>query len=213
MVDIAAVAEDAAKGAAMGSVVPGIGNIVGAVGGAALGLIGDSSVSRWLFGSTGAKVAQQAVAAVQSVTGTTDPAAQDAVLAKDPKLAVQLKIQLAQIAAAQEQAQRQAEIDTFKAQLADVQNARAQQVDLAKAGSRVQWAPAMVSLVVLATFGAVMWAALTHSMPPGSETILNVLMGMLGTGFAAVVNFWLGSSSDSHVKTQMLYRSTPAPHA
>lgn len=213
MVDIAGVAEDAAKGAAMGSVVPGIGTVVGAVGGAALGLIGDSDVSKWLFGSKGAAVAQKAVAAVQSVTGTADPAGQDAALAKDPQLAVQLKLQLAQIAAQQDAAARQEELATLQARLKDVQDARAQQLGLAKAGSRVQWAPAIVSVVVLATFALVMWAALTRQLPPGSETILNVLMGMLGAGFTAVLNFWLGSSSDSHRKTDLLFQSSPPPGA
>ncbi len=210
MTDFAAVAEDAMKGAAAGSVVPGVGTAIGALGGAAVGLLGDSGVMKWLFGSNGATVARQAVGVVQAVTGTADPAAQDAAIG-DPKVAAALRLQLAQIAAQQEAAARQDDLATLKASLADVQNARAQQVALAKAGSNTQWAPAVVSLVVLATFGVVMWAALTRSLPAGSETILNVLLGMLGTGFAAVVNFWLGSSSDSHRKTEMLFHSTPTP--
>jgi hypothetical protein len=50
-------------------------------------------------------------------------------------------------------------------------------------------------------------------MPSGSETILNMLLGTLAAMATAVVSYWVGSSSDSVQKTDMLFRSAPPPHA
>lgn len=108
---------------------------------------------------------------------------------------------------------RMAELGLEPARLdaADRQSARGQTVSLAQAGSAVQWAPAVVSLVVLATFGLVMWAALSRGLPPGSETILNMLLGTLAAMATAVVSYWVGSSAGSAAKTDMLFRSQPPP--
>jgi hypothetical protein len=94
--------------------------------------------------------------------------------------------------------------------LKDVADARAQTVALAQAHSTVQWAPAIVSAVVLSTFGTVMWLALTRSLPAGSETILNMLLGTLAAMATSVVSYWVGSSAGSAQKTDLLYRSNPA---
>jgi hypothetical protein len=167
-------------------------------------------IGKWLFGSTGEKTAQAVAQVVQRVTGTSDEAVAQQVIARDPQVAAQLRLELARLAAQQEQAARQAELDTLRAQLGDVQDARRQTVALAQAKSAVQWAPAVVSCVVLATFGVVMWAALTRQLPAGSETILNMLLGTLAAMATSVVAYWVGSSSGSERKTDLLYHSTPA---
>ena len=167
-------------------------------------------LGKWLFGTAGEKTAQAVAQVVQTVTGTPDATGAAAVLARDPAAAAKLRLALAQIAAQQEQAQRQDDLATLQAQFADVQDARRQTVALAKSGSAVQWAPAVVSFVVLATFGAVMVAALTRSLPAGSETILNMLLGTLAAMATSTVAYWLGSSSGSDKKTELLYHSMPA---
>jgi hypothetical protein len=168
-------------------------------------------------GESVAAAVVQAAAAVAGVAPGTDPAAvAAAVPGLDPDKRVALQVQLAQIAA-QREAQlqaaadrtRQAELDGIKAQLADMASARGQTVALAQAGSAVAWAPAVVSFVVLATFGTVMWGALTRAMPSGSETILNMLLGTLAATASAVVSYWVGSSAGSAQKTDMLFRSAP----
>ncbi|MBF6592447.1 MAG: hypothetical protein IVW57_18205 [Ktedonobacterales bacterium] len=167
-------------------------------------------LARWLFGPRAEATTQAVAQAVQAVTGTPDEQAAQQVLARDPQVATQLRLQLAQIAASAEQAARQAELDGLAAQLKDVADARAQTVGLAQARSPVQWAAPVVSVVVLATFGAVMWAALTRALPPGSETILNMLLGTLAAMATSVVAYWVGSSAGSATKTDMLFRSSPA---
>jgi len=168
-------------------------------------------IGKWLFGAKGGDVAGAVAQVVQTVTGTGDETVAQQVLARDPQAAATLRLQLAQLAAQQEQAARQAELDEMDARLKDVQDARAQTVGLARAGSAVQWAPAVVSFVVLATFGVVMWAALTRSLPSGSETILNMLLGTLAAMATSVVGYWVGSSAGSAQKTDLLYHSTPSP--
>ena len=166
-------------------------------------------IGKWLFGDTGAKTATAVAQVVQSVTGTTDEQVAKESIASNPQLAAQLRVQLAQLAAQQEQAARQADLDQLGAQLKDVADARAQTVALAQAKSPVQWAPAIVSFVVLATFGVVMWCALNKTLPTGSETILNMLLGTLAAMATSTVAYWVGSSSGSAQKNDMLYRSTP----
>ncbi len=166
-------------------------------------------IGKFLFGAAGEKTASAVAQVVQSVTGTTDEAVASQAIAGNPQLAAQLRVQLAELAAGQEQAARQAELDTLTARLKDVQDARAQTVSLAKSGSAVAWAPAVVSFVVLATFGLVMWAALTRALPAGSETILNMLLGTLAAMATSTVSYWVGSSAGSAQKTDMLYRSAP----
>jgi hypothetical protein len=166
-------------------------------------------IGKWLFGTTGATVATAVAQVVQTVTGTDDTTAAQQVIARDPNVAAQLRVQLAQLAAQQEQAAAQATLDALKAQIGDVQNARSQTVALAQAKSAVAWAPPIISAVVLVTFGLVMWAALTRSLPAGSETILNMLLGTLAAMATSVVGYWVGSSAGSDRKTDLLYNSTP----
>jgi hypothetical protein len=166
-------------------------------------------IGKWLFGSKGEQTAAAVTQVVQSVTGTTDDAAAQQLIARDPQVAAQLRLQLGQLAAQQEQASRQADLDTLKAQLGDIASARAQTVSLASTRSFVQWAAPIVSIVVMSTFGAVMGLALTRSLPVGSETILNMLLGTLAAMANSVVCYWVGSSAGSSQKTDLLYRSAP----
>ena len=73
--------------------------------------------------------------AVKAITGTEDPEKAAAVLAADDQKTAELRVALAKIAADSAAADRQAEIEDFKASLADVSSARQQTVDLAKSGS------------------------------------------------------------------------------
>jgi hypothetical protein len=170
-------------------------------------------IGKWLFGDKGEATAAAVAQVVQTVTGTTDNAVAQQVIARDPAVAAQVRVQLAQLAAQAEQAARQADLEALKAQIGDVQNARAQTVALAQGHSAVQWAAPLVSAVVLATFGLVMWEALNHAFPAGSETILNMLLGTLAAMATSVVGYWVGSSAGSARKTDLLFNSSPATAA
>lgn len=199
--DISKIAFDAAKGAAAGSVVPGIGTALGAVGGVVLDLAPE--VGRWLFGAGAESTISAVQSAVGAVTGTQDPAAQTAALA-DPEKAAALRVELAQIAAEREAAAGQADQAALVSQLSDVAGARATTVQLAQAGSSMAWGAPAVSVLVMLTFGGVVSIALTQAMPAGSETILNVLLGTLGAMATNVVGYWVGSSAGSARKDARL---------
>ncbi len=195
------ITEDAAKGAAAGSVVPGIGTALGAVGGIVLDLAPE--VGRWLFGSDSAPVMTAVQSAITTVTGTSEVAAQAAALS-DPDKAAALRVELAKIAAGQEVAAATASQAALAAQLSDIASARALTVQLAQSGSRIAWGAPVVSLVVLLTFAIVMTIALTRTIPSNAEPVLNVLMGTLGAMATSVVGYWVGSSAGSARKDEHL---------
>ena len=161
-------------------------------------------LAKWLFGSTAAKTTQAVAQAVETVTGTSDAEAAQALLARDPAAAVQLRMQLAQIAAAQQAEADTAQLDTLKASFADIANARAQTTALAGQHSIIAYGAPLTSVLVLVTFGAVMTVALTQQMPAGSETILNMLLGTLAAMATSVVSYWVGSSAGSARKDARL---------
>jgi hypothetical protein len=201
--DILKLGEDAAKGAAAGSIIPGFGTALGAAGGVALDLA--PQLGQWLFGPQADATIQAVQTAVQTVTGATEATAQVAALA-DPDLAGQLRLQLASIAAQSAAASAKANQDALAAQLADIANARSTTLDLAHAGSTMAWGAPAVSVIVLITFGSVMALTLFHSLPAGAEPILNVLLGTLGAMATSVVSYWVGSSAGSARKDDRLAR-------
>ncbi|MGC8476586.1 MAG: hypothetical protein ACP5NP_09560 [Acetobacteraceae bacterium] len=203
MVDIADALAAGAKGAAAGAVGGPIGAAVGGLGGLVMDLA--PQLGSWLFGSSGGKAAAAVASAVQSVTGTSDADAAMAAIEKDPKAAAALRIKLAQIAADAESERRKQDLASLQAQLADVAGARAQTEALAKDGSAIAWGAPVISVVVLATFGLVMWVALTRAMPAGSAPILNVLLGTLAAMATSVVSYWVGSSMGSSAKNRTIH--------
>ena len=192
--DLFKLTADAAKGAAAGSLVPGIGSALGAVGGIALDLAPE--LGQWLFGSNADATVRAVQDAVATVTGATDGAAQVAALT-NPEVAAQLRLHLASIAAERAATAAKVNQEALVAQLADVANARAATLGLAQAGSPMAWGAAIVSTIVLLTFGSVMALALVRSLPANAEPILNVLLGTLGAMSTSVVSYWVGSSAGS----------------
>ena len=190
--DLSNMMEDAARGAAAGSVFPGVGTALGAVGGIVLDLAPE--VGRWLFGPEAATTVSAVHAAVSTVTGSPDPDIQAASLA-DPGKAAALRVELARIASERAAAAATSDHAALVAQLGDVANARATTVQLARDGSSIAWGAPTVSVVVLLTFAGVMGVALTHTMPAGAEPVLNVLIGSLGAMTTSVVSYWVGSSA------------------
>lgn len=66
------------------------------------------------------------------------------------------------------------------------------------------WASAAVSLLVLALFGAMAALALFRTIPPGSEPIMNTLLGTLSAMAMTVISYWVGSSAGSARKDERL---------
>jgi hypothetical protein len=172
----------------------------------ALSLLPD--LGRWIGGERGADVASRAAGVVRAVTGTDDPAeAQRALDALPPEEAASLRIRLAEIAAAAEADVRAAELETLRATLADIAGARAQTVDLARAGSGVQWSASIVSFIVLLAFAVMSWAILTMAVPAENREAAMLMLGALSSYAGAAVAYWLGSSAGSAAKNTLMMRS------
>jgi hypothetical protein len=114
-----------------------------------------------------------------------------------------------QAALTEAEAKMNAEVEKFKAQLADVQDARATGLEYAKADSRIQWAPSVVSVIAVAGFCLFSYMAIVR--PTGADRdVLMYLLGIWSGAFLTVLNFWLGSSSGSQDKSDKLAALTAA---
>ena len=142
------------------------------------------------FGGHAEAVVGKVAKAATAVFGTDDAGAVEAQASADPAKAEAFANKL------------QAETDSLKAELADVENARATTVALAQAGSSIAWGAPVVSLAVTLGFIAILATMTLHALP--DSAVVNVLVGTLATAFGSVVNYWLGSSAGSQVKTQHL---------
>ena len=107
------------------------------------------------------------------------------------------------------------EVERFKAQLEDVQDARATMVALEKEKSPIKWgAPVVSVLVVAGFFSCVMMLFIVKiDLPPNVAQLLNVLFGVLIPAFGQVINYWLGSSAGSNDKTATIAAMATKPIA
>lgn len=88
-------------------------------------------------------------------------------------------------------------------QLADVEGARQMQV------AKPSPVPAVLSIIITLGFLGILSAMLAGVDVTENQAFL-ILIGSLGAGYTQVLNFWLGSTRDSHDKTALLAQSVPA---
>jgi|SRR5215218_5784830 len=99
-------------------------------------------------------------------------------------------------------ARLEAETAQLQADLADVQSARTNALQLAQAGSMLGYAPAVLSVLIVFGFILLTGAMLFKSVP--DSNVAMVLFGTLSTAFGQVLSFWLGSSKGSRDKDALL---------
>jgi lysozyme family protein len=166
-----------------------------------------------IAGDKAGTVAAAVSQTVTDITKTTDPAEAMKTLQSDAQAASDLRARLAQIALNAQQAQndeadrtRQDTLATLQAALGDTKDARGGMVALAAAHSGIAWGAPVVSLVVTIGFFAILALLVFYSRAISADSgatvtqILNISVGTLATGFATVINFWLGSSQGSRSK-------------
>lgn len=104
------------------------------------------------------------------------------------------------------EAKMNAEVEKFKAQLADVQDARGINLEFAKINSQIQWAPAAVSILVAVGFFGTLWILLKAGVNFNDTVgqVLLILVGSLVAYMNQVVNYWLGSSAGSQGKSDQI---------
>lgn len=111
-----------------------------------------------------------------------------------------------QAALTEAEAKMNAEVEKFKAQMADIQDARSTTVKLDSQGSSIKWGAPVISVVIVIGFFSVMTLLfiVRTDFAPSTVTLLNVLFGALIPAFGQVCNYWLGSSAGSANKDQLL---------
>lgn len=89
-----------------------------------------------------------------------------------------------------------------KLALEQTAGARSLQMDLVKAGNPLQWAPAVMSVVVTLFFASSLLLMLFHEPPKDDRyrELINICIGALVAGFSTVISYWLGSSQGSRDK-------------
>jgi lysozyme family protein len=179
---------------------------------------------RLIAGDKAGNVAATVSKAVSDVTNTTDPVAAQKALDADPAAAADLQAKLAQIAVDAQKAQndeadkqRADDLEKLKQSLANTADARAAELGYVKAGSPLAWAPVWVSIIVTLGFFVILAVVILYGDQIGGSTnnttaeqIINISIGTLATGFATVVNFWLGSSQGSRDKDQTVANAQAA---
>ena len=94
----------------------------------------------------------------------------------------------------------------MQAALANRVGARSQLQALAQIHSRIAWAPAVLSGIVLAAFGLLIYVVMTdnHLTP-----LADVLLGSLAAMATQVANYWFGSLSSSAAKSEQIIALIP----
>ena len=122
-------------------------------------------------------------------------------------------------------AQEEGRTERFKTGTKDNADARDLQVELVKAGSPIQWAPMVVSMIILIGYFSVLYILFTRPFAKLDDNFKDILIFMLGAlqvGVGQVINYWLGSSAGSAAKDSAMRditatsvvaaaTSTPAP--
>lgn len=94
--------------------------------------------------------------------------------------------------------------DQVNADLENLKSAREREVSLSQAGDRVgAWATHVVSTIVTVGFFITLYVVLGGKVSTENQAAL-LLLGTMSAGFGAVVQYYLGSSLGSKVKTDAL---------
>lgn len=169
-------------GGLVGQAAPTIGGLLGGLipfpGGAILGTVAGKVLAEAL----GVPPTPEAV---NTAITTGDPATVNAALsAADAKM--------------------QAEVDRFKAQLEDVQDARATTVQYVKSGSNLSLGAVVVSVIVMVGFVAISFMAMKPDLAGVDHSVVLYLLGAWQGLATAAVTFWIGSSAGSVDKSDQI---------
>lgn len=71
------------------------------------------------------------------------------------------------------------------------------------------WVPAALSVIVTVGFLGLLTGMMVGWLKVSESQALLLMLGSLTTGWGAVMNYWLGSTSGSSVKTDIIAKSQP----
>jgi len=94
------------------------------------------------------------------------------------------------------------ETKQLQSRVADVQDARKSQLAFQDRGSMIAWAPVIVSAMIFAIWGGLLYAIMARPLPfsDAQWQIVNIAFGTASGLAVQVANYWLGSSNGSKNK-------------
>lgn len=98
----------------------------------------------------------------------------------------------------------QNKIDLARLSVENTKDARAMQVVTRSA------MPAIISVILTTGFLGLLTGMMAGWLKADDNQAMLIMLGALGAGFGAVINYWLGSSSDSGRKTELLAQAPAA---
>lgn len=132
-------------------------------------------------------------ALIASTLGTSaDPDAVMEKLKSDPEALLKIK----QLEADERDQIRNWQLETLKAELADVQSARTTHA--------AHWMPAAITIALTIMVTAMGSALIFYVVPPENKDIAVYLFGQIVGTFTTAVAYWIGSSRSSSNKDQLL---------
>jgi hypothetical protein len=96
------------------------------------------------------------------------------------------------------------EVDKLKAELEDVQDARATTLQYVKAGSRLAFGPVVISVVAMIGFVVISFMAMKPDLAGVDHSVTLYLLGAWQGLATAVVSYWIGSSMGSADKSDQI---------
>lgn len=193
----------AAKLAAMG--LPVLGKTIGTLVGGQIPIVGG------MIAGAGENIGAAAASMIANALGVEPtPDAINTAIESKPTTEVVTQLQKVESEAAAKWPEIahivQSMSEEYEAALKDNESARQFALSLAEKTSPMQWAPPVMSILVVVSFTVVllMWFFFPPMADPASSAILNILVGTLAAAFGQVVSYWLGSSAGSSQKNQAL---------
>ncbi|TAJ91002.1 hypothetical protein [Reyranella sp.] len=137
------------------------------------------SIASWIFGNKTGKAVEVVTGAAKQVFGADDPAALEKALAADPAKALEFK----RIVIEAEGRERQQAIEELTVRLHDVQSARSQTIELARANSPIAWGSPVVSVSAILVFAGFVAMLFFRVVPEGMKEALccSAALRRLGT--------------------------------
>jgi len=102
------------------------------------------------------------------------------------------------------------QVEERKNELEGVKNARDREVEIRKAGG-TNWPLYTLATVITVGFFGIGFGLLFKAIPESQNQVLYLFVGALIAAFAAVVQYFFGSSKGSGDKTKMLAQAQPIP--
>ncbi len=105
--------------------------------------------------------------------------------------------------------QRDQDLEELRVTLADVQSARAREVEVTKATGTKDTNLYILPWTVIVGFFLLVIFLLYNQVPKDQNGVVFMLFGALATGFGTVLQYFFGSSRSSQDKTDLLAKAEP----